>query len=423
MIQMQNLQSSLADTVFASSGKSDNMTSGTEGSSFMDILSNVSSGSKAAKAESKDSGSSAGTDRSLDPDNASSSANRDSSEKENVSEKTSSADGEKETVKAQNQIEGDTDAQVIAGSVMTSELLAMMNVQNVDVSAEAGTITSDAVQVIVSDVEAEMIPADVSQTAEAVVNTVQLQAEQASQAADVGQLKAETDMEAEDSTVTVKAQEADSQIQNSNVQTVEVKAEARTEVRAEVSAGQEEKGQGTEAESADPENAAGVIRNESQQTFNTDETVQVKVSEGAQLESKVVDQTADTIIARISEGTQEFEMTLTPESLGKVVIRIVFEEGKAQVHMTASDPAAQRALNMNLASVKQLIEDATGYETSVNVEDPDGKFGSYEDQRNEHEQEEEGKNRSESEETDENDTMSFIQQLRLGLVGDETSAI
>jgi flagellar hook-length control protein FliK len=147
----------------------------------------------------------------------------------------------------------------------------------------------------------------------------------------------------------------------------------------------------------------------------------VKVGDGAQLEQKVVDQVADTVSVKLSEGTQEFEMTLNPEELGKVQIKLVFENGKAQVFMTCSDSEVQKALAANIQAVKQIIESNTGQEATVVVQTDSDKMGNYEDQRNG----ENNHHESNSEENNGNaggseaETLSFIQQLRLGLVEDQ----
>ena len=157
------------------------------------------------------------------------------------------------------------------------------------------------------------------------------------------------------------------------------------------------------------------LKETSQSVFSD---VGIKVSDGATLEQAVVEQTTDTIVAKISEGVQEFEMVLNPEELGKVMIKLVFSDGKAQIQMKCTEQHAQKALMENADVIRQIIESDTGMETTVRFSQPEDKFDSYEDQRQQ-EREQEQKQKSGQEESSEDvDAMNFVQQLRLGLMGE-----
>lgn len=127
---------------------------------------------------------------------------------------------------------------------------------------------------------------------------------------------------------------------------------------------------------------------------------------------------ADTILVRAGENNREFEMQLNPEELGTVKIKMVFEEGKIHIAMTCDNQKAMDLLSSTSSKLKELIEDRTGSEVNIHV-----------DQENEtpyHEQEKQGGRGNEQQDANHRqdaknsaEPMDFIQQLRLGLLDAE----
>lgn len=99
-----------------------------------------------------------------------------------------------------------------------------------------------------------------------------------------------------------------------------------------------------------------------------DDMLNFKVGDSVKLaEPKAAQEMADTIMVRAAQGNREFEMQLNPEELGKVKIKMVFEEGKIHIAMTCDNQKAMDLLSSTSSRLKEMIEERTGSE--VNVQD------------------------------------------------------
>lgn len=147
-----------------------------------------------------------------------------------------------------------------------------------------------------------------------------------------------------------------------------------------------------------------------------DDMLNFKVGDTVKLaDPKAAEEMADTILVRATQDNREFEMQLNPEELGKVKIKMVFEEGKIHIAMTCDNQKAMDLLSSTSSRLKELIEERTGSEVNVHVEQ--------ESETPYHEQEKQNGREDAQQNTshrqggkDKPDSMDFIQQLRLGLV-------
>lgn len=147
-----------------------------------------------------------------------------------------------------------------------------------------------------------------------------------------------------------------------------------------------------------------------------DDMLNFKVGDTVKLaDPKAAEEMADTILVRAAQDNREFEMQLNPEELGKVKIKMVFEEGKIHIAMTCDNQKAMDLLSSTSSRLKELIEERTGSEVNVHVEQ--------ESETPYHEQEKQNGREDAQQNTshrqggkDKPDSMDFIQQLRLGLV-------
>lgn len=111
-----------------------------------------------------------------------------------------------------------------------------------------------------------------------------------------------------------------------------------------------------------------------------------------------------------SNGTLTIE--LEPASLGKLTIRVVYEAGKAAVSILSANPKTVELLSQRAGEIARILEEKTGQETVVYTPEQkqpydDGQGGQErEQQRQESREQQNKKNQSES----------FTQMLRLGLV-------
>lgn len=148
-----------------------------------------------------------------------------------------------------------------------------------------------------------------------------------------------------------------------------------------------------------------------------DDMLNFKVGESVKLaEPKAAQEIADTILVRAAQNNREFEMQLNPEELGKVKIKMVFEEGKIHIGMTCDNQKAMDLLSSTSSRLKELIEERTGSEVNVHVEqESETPYHEQEKQNDRENDARQNTNRRQSGK-ESADSMDFIQQLRLGLV-------
>lgn len=114
-------------------------------------------------------------------------------------------------------------------------------------------------------------------------------------------------------------------------------------------------------------------------------------------------------------GTQTLTIELEPASLGKLTVKVSYEAGRTAVSILASNPKSLEILNQKASEIAAILKEHTGEETVIYTQEPqhqeedsyDGHQGS---------QSQEQKERSRHDEDKEQQTDSFAQQLRLGLV-------
>lgn len=110
-----------------------------------------------------------------------------------------------------------------------------------------------------------------------------------------------------------------------------------------------------------------------------------------------------------TDGTLTIE--LEPASLGKMTIRVVYEAGKAAVSIVSENPRTLELLSQNASEIARILEEKTGQVTEVYTPDArqfleDGQAG----QQGQHHRQEEPEKKKQDQ------TESFTQMLRLGLV-------
>lgn len=123
---------------------------------------------------------------------------------------------------------------------------------------------------------------------------------------------------------------------------------------------------------------------------------------------------SNTILSRIpwKEGNASLEITLEPASLGKITIKMIYEEGKAALSLISNNPQTLEILSRKAGEIAQILQEKTGQETVIytpetqQYSEPEH---NRQEQRGGHQQEQQ--ERPKREQAD-----SFAQQLRLGLI-------
>lgn len=116
-------------------------------------------------------------------------------------------------------------------------------------------------------------------------------------------------------------------------------------------------------------------------------------------------------------GPNTLTVELEPASLGKLTIKLVYETGRAAVSILASNPRTLEILNQRAAEIASILEEKTGQETVIYTQPSQQQENQETDQRQgSREGQQDREERRQSQETNQHQTESFAQQLRLGLI-------
>lgn len=118
-----------------------------------------------------------------------------------------------------------------------------------------------------------------------------------------------------------------------------------------------------------------------------------------------------TIANRMPQRNGEMTIELEPASLGRIIVRVTYDAGRASVALMSANPRTLEILSRDAGSIAGMIEEKTGQETVVYIpqqeaypEDSGRKRGS------------EGREQKQQNDRKKQQSESFIQQVRLGLV-------
>ncbi len=140
----------------------------------------------------------------------------------------------------------------------------------------------------------------------------------------------------------------------------------------------------------------------------------VKVADVVSVEKgDVAEQLADQILMK---KQNVFELQLDPMHLGKIQVKVSFEHGETTVSILCASQKAMEVLSDNKASLIGLLENRMGQAANVQVhtqEEQDLFF--QHDQQNNNKQEQRQEDTHQQKQRQDEDTNSFLQQLRLGL--------
>lgn len=144
------------------------------------------------------------------------------------------------------------------------------------------------------------------------------------------------------------------------------------------------------------------------------ETVRVQVPQPEALPEKMTDQ----IMAKMSDGVQEFEIQIEPENLGKIAVKILYNEGQTTVSILCSEKRTLDILGRSAGELGQVIEKNLGGTTTIIVDKQESDYLNQtrdENEQNGRESEQEQKQNKKDQNAE--DAEQFLQKLRLGLAG------
>lgn len=117
------------------------------------------------------------------------------------------------------------------------------------------------------------------------------------------------------------------------------------------------------------------------------------------------------IASRMPQKNGEMTIELEPASLGKIIVRVTYDAGRASVALMTANPRTLEILSRDAGSIAGMIEEKTGQETMVFI--PQQEAYQEESQREHRSDDKEQKQKNDRKKQQ---AESFIQQVRLGLV-------
>ena len=118
-----------------------------------------------------------------------------------------------------------------------------------------------------------------------------------------------------------------------------------------------------------------------------------------------------TIANRMPQRNGEMTIELEPESLGRIIVRVTYDADRASVALMSANPRTLEILSRDAGSIAGMIEEKTGQETVVYI--PQQEAYPEESGR---ERGSEGREQKQQKDRKKQQSESFIQQVRLGLV-------
>lgn len=122
-----------------------------------------------------------------------------------------------------------------------------------------------------------------------------------------------------------------------------------------------------------------------------------------------------TLEGNLLKQGQTLTVELEPASLGKLTIRLVYEGDRAAVSIMANNPRTLELLNQKASEIASILEEKTGQETLIYTQQPQQNQEGYDREPDGKQQREEGKEQHQKQDEPQQ-TDSFAQQLRLGLI-------
>ncbi len=142
------------------------------------------------------------------------------------------------------------------------------------------------------------------------------------------------------------------------------------------------------------------------------EVTTVHVAQPEELPDKLTDQ----ILGKMQEGVDSFEIEIEPANLGKISVKIQYQDGQATVSIFCTEKRALEVLGDRAREIGVIIDKNLGGETKIIVEKQEADYlnrNSEENQQGRQDEREQQKQNHQKQEAD--DPEQFLQKLRLGL--------
>ncbi len=119
----------------------------------------------------------------------------------------------------------------------------------------------------------------------------------------------------------------------------------------------------------------------------------------------------------MTAGKSEFEIWLEPANLGKMAIKVAYENGRAMVSIMCTNEKTMELMSQNARHLGNILQQHTGDETVVVIDQPESDYLQQKtDQEDQNGQQQEEQDGQQDQDQQDQDHESFLQQLRLGLM-------
>lgn len=136
----------------------------------------------------------------------------------------------------------------------------------------------------------------------------------------------------------------------------------------------------------------------------------------------VFHQVANAISENMKNGKQEFQVDLYPQSLGKVTVKLVSENGLLTVELAASNPKTQSLLLSNSGDIRSILQSSANQQVVVQSQQAPSWYGQQQGgqsgARQQQQQQQSGQNRQDSQSEDSGaifsagDFLNLLQTIR-----------
>jgi flagellar hook-length control protein FliK len=141
--------------------------------------------------------------------------------------------------------------------------------------------------------------------------------------------------------------------------------------------------------------------------------VQVKVEKPEEIPQKIL----DTLVSKVTTREKEFEILLEPGNLGKIAIKVAYEQERTIISIACSNEKTMELLTQSAKEIGTIIEMNMGSPTTIFVDKSEENYLNQENNNQPGQEQKQQKEQSEQNTKGQKDeSLDFIQQLRLGLI-------
>ena len=152
-----------------------------------------------------------------------------------------------------------------------------------------------------------------------------------------------------------------------------------------------------------------------QKTESTNESMMMRTTE-----TNMADDLTNLLSSRFPSQNGTLTIELDPENLGKITINVSYDSGHAAVSISATNQKTVEILTQNAPAMANIIQQKTGQQTEIFVpstqESQTKQDMASSREQNENAAQQQARQQAQQEQHSENSSISFLQQMRLGLV-------